>query len=155
MSDEHTPYYRALVAPTVSPRTIGNRLLAADLRLHVRLTRDHLHHDTAKHGYSDVAKGPTGEWNGVLLFSVLHAILQSSTVHFFQQLFYSLFPKVFWLAAYSFLNIWDHCVVILTPHSLQVTFKSPKLKKKRHLGLYLDYNVGGKGDPTLASWWFP
>ena len=37
---------------------------------------DHLclwpgHHDTAKHGYSDVVKESTGEWNGALLSSVM------------------------------------------------------------------------------------
>ena len=31
----------------------------------------HLHHDTAKHGYSGVVKGLTGEWNGALLSSVM------------------------------------------------------------------------------------
>ena len=27
----------------------------------------HLHHDTAKHGYSGVVKKSTGKWNGALL----------------------------------------------------------------------------------------
>ena len=31
----------------------------------------HLHHDTAKHGYSSVVKELTGEWNGALLSSVM------------------------------------------------------------------------------------
>ena len=31
----------------------------------------HLHHDTAKHGYSGVVKQSTGEWNGTLLSSVM------------------------------------------------------------------------------------
>ena len=30
-----------------------------------------LHHDTAKHSHSGVVKESTGEWNGVLLFSVM------------------------------------------------------------------------------------
>ena len=30
---------------------------------------------------------------------------------------------IFWLGVYTFLNIWYHCIVILKPHSLQVTFK--------------------------------
>ena len=30
----------------------------------------HVHHDTAKHGYSGVMKESTGEWNGVVLSSV-------------------------------------------------------------------------------------
>ena len=31
----------------------------------------HLHHDTAKHGYSGIVKVSTGEWNGSLLSSVM------------------------------------------------------------------------------------
>ena len=31
----------------------------------------HLHHDTAKHGYSGVMKESTGEWKGALLSSVM------------------------------------------------------------------------------------
>ena len=31
----------------------------------------HLHHDTAKHGYSGVVKKQTGEWNGALLLLVM------------------------------------------------------------------------------------
>ena len=46
----------------------------------------------------------------------------------FWQLFYSFFPKILWLGVYPFLNIGDHCIVILKPHSLQVTFKSSKKK---------------------------
>ena len=39
---------------------------------HVCLWPDyHIHHDTAKHGYSGVVKESTGEWNGALLSSVM------------------------------------------------------------------------------------
>ena len=31
----------------------------------------HLHHDTAKHGYSGVVKESTGKWNGALLSSLM------------------------------------------------------------------------------------
>ena len=31
----------------------------------------HLHHDTAKHGYSSVVEESTGEWNGALLSSLM------------------------------------------------------------------------------------
>ena len=61
---------RAHVAPAVSPRTFGNRLLVAGLRSRVPLASYHLHHDTAKHGYSGVVKESTGEWNDALLSSV-------------------------------------------------------------------------------------
>ena len=57
----------AHVAPVLSTRTIGNRLLPAGLRSLVPLARLH---DTAKHGNSGVVKELTGEWNGSLLSSV-------------------------------------------------------------------------------------
>ena len=59
-----------ILHPAVSPRTIRNSLLAAELGSRVRLSDYHLHHDTAKHGYSGVVKESTGEWNGALLYSV-------------------------------------------------------------------------------------
>ena len=59
----------AHVAPAVSPLTIGNHLFAAGLRSSEPLY--HLHHDTAKQGYSGVMKESTGERNGTLLSSVM------------------------------------------------------------------------------------
>ena len=55
---------RAHVAPAVSLRTIGNRLLAAGLRLRVPLARLPL-------SYPGVGKESTGEWNEALLSSVM------------------------------------------------------------------------------------
>ena len=62
---------RAHVAPAVLPSTIGNCLLAAGLRFVCLWLGYHLHHDTAKHDYSDVVKESTGKWNGTLLSSVV------------------------------------------------------------------------------------
>ena len=62
---------QAHVAPAVSPRTIGNRLLPAGLKHEFLWPSYYLHHDTAKHGYSGVVKESVGEWNGALLSSVL------------------------------------------------------------------------------------
>ena len=62
---------RAHVTSAVSPRTIGNSLIAAGLRSHVPQAAYHLHHDTAKHGYCGVVKESAGEWNGALLSSVM------------------------------------------------------------------------------------
>ena len=55
---------RAHVAPEMSPRTIGNRLLAAGLRSRVPLARLPL-------GYPGVGKESTGEWNEAMLSSVM------------------------------------------------------------------------------------
>ena len=42
---------------------------------HVYLCTDyHLHHDTAKQGYSGVVRVSTGEWNGALLSSVMRVV---------------------------------------------------------------------------------
>ena len=61
----------AHVAPAVLPKNIENCLLQQDSD-HVCLWAGyHLHHDTAKHDYSDVVKEFTGEWNGALLSSVM------------------------------------------------------------------------------------
>ena len=57
---------RAHVELTVSPRTIGNCLLAAGLELLCASG-----HDTDKHGYFGVLKESTGEWNRALLSSVM------------------------------------------------------------------------------------
>ena len=62
---------RAHVASAVSARTIGNCLFAARLRFCAPLDRLYLHHETAKHGYPGIVKEATGEWNGILLSSVM------------------------------------------------------------------------------------
>ena len=65
---------RAHVAPAVSTRAIGNRLLSAGLRSQCLWPVYHLHHDTAKYGYSGVVKESTGERNGALLSSVMRVV---------------------------------------------------------------------------------
>ena len=61
----------ANVAPAVSHRSIGNRLLAAGLGSSVPVARLPLYSDTAKHDYSGVVKYSTREWNVTPLSSVM------------------------------------------------------------------------------------
>ena len=94
----------------------------------VPLARLHLHHNTAKHGYSGVVKESTGEWNGALLSSMMRVgsiCMRVMDVHVYGVDLVSIFrsafthdtqapPQAWWCEGQSVTNhsqIWYFCRV--------------------------------------------